>query len=126
MQLSTDTKKRVHNWLRAYAFELNGMPTSVHPIVLPLGSYIVLLGMDFLYLDRTKVNFYDNSIECLDENREQRILQGKKKVTSVRMVINMKEECSHTKGCVLFVVHVSNDKGKHVDDEEVLKRSPFL
>ena len=31
-------------------------------------------------------------------------------MTSVRMVIDMQEKHSHRKGCVLFVVHISNDK----------------
>ena len=80
------------------------MATSVHMNVLPLGSYSMFMGMDWLYLHRTKVDFYEKVIEYLDDNREQRILQGKKKVTSVRMVIVMQEKRSSRKGCVLFVV----------------------
>jgi len=45
----------------------------------------MLLGMEWLYLHRTKVDFYDKAIECLDENGEKIILQGKKKVSLVRM-----------------------------------------
>ena len=70
MQLATCTKKRVHHWVKACA----------------LGSYSMLLGMDWLYLHRTKADFYDKTIECLDDNGEKRILQGKKNPTSVRMV----------------------------------------
>ena len=70
MQLATGTKKRVHNWVRACAFELNGMTTSMHLNLPPLGSYNILLGMDWLYLYRTKVDCYENNIECLDENGE--------------------------------------------------------
>jgi len=50
------------------------MPTSTHLIVLPLGSYSMLLGMDWLYVHRTKVDCYDKAIECLDDNGEKRIL----------------------------------------------------
>jgi len=45
--LDTGTKKRVHHWVKDYAFELNGMPTSSHLNVLPLGPYNMLLGMDW-------------------------------------------------------------------------------
>jgi len=38
VQLATGTKRRVHHWVRDCAFELNGMPTSMHLNVLPLGS----------------------------------------------------------------------------------------
>ena len=37
VQLATCTKKRFHHWVRACAFELNGMPTTTHLNVLPLG-----------------------------------------------------------------------------------------
>lgn len=68
MQLATGTKKRVYHWVRSCTFELNGMHTSVHFNVLLLGSYNMLLGMDWLYLHRTKLDFYDKANECLDGN----------------------------------------------------------
>lgn len=46
VQLATGTKKRVHHWVRACVFDLNGMPTSTHLNVIPLGSYNMILGMD--------------------------------------------------------------------------------
>ena len=57
--------------------------------VVPLGSYNILLGMDWLYLHRNMVDFYDQAIECVDEDGEPRVLEGKKKATSVRMVTTM-------------------------------------
>eukprot|EP00253_Pinus_taeda_P005974 PITA_05974 len=126
VQLDVGTKKRVHHWVRACAFELNGMSTSAHLNVLPLGLYNMLMGMDWLYPHRTKVDFYDKAIEFLDENGELRILQGKREATSVRMVTAMQEKCSRRKGCVLFVVHISSDKGKEVEDVDVLRRYPVL
>ena len=42
VQLASGTKKRVHHWVRDYAFELNSMPNSTHLNVLPLGSYSML------------------------------------------------------------------------------------
>ena len=56
------------------SFELNGMPTSAHLNVLLLGSYGMLLGMDCLYIDRTKVYCYDKASECLDDDGERRVL----------------------------------------------------
>lgn len=87
--MDTGTKKGVYDWVIACAFKLNGMPTSTNLNILSLGSYSILLGMDWLYLQRTKFDCYDKAIECLDENEEQRILQGKKKATPVRMVTAM-------------------------------------
>ena len=108
-QLAIGTKKRVHHWVRACAFELNGMPTTTYLNVLPLGSYSMLLCMDWIYLHRTKVNFLDKAIECVDNNGEKRALQGKKNPTIVRMVTVMQAKCSCRKGCVIFSIHISSD-----------------
>jgi len=86
----------------------------------------MLLDMDWLYLHRTEVNCYDKAIECADENGEARVLQGKKKATSVRMVTSMQAKRSHRKGCVLVAVHISSDKGKKVEDANVFRRYRVL
>ena len=74
----------------------------------------------------TKVDCYDKAIECLDENGDHRILWGKRKETSFRMVTIMQEKCSRIKGCVLYAMHISSDKGKEVEDADVLSRYPVL
>ena len=58
----------------------------------------MFLDMDWLYLCRTEVYFYDKAIECLDDNGKPRVLQGKKKATSVRMVKVMQESVATGKG----------------------------
>lgn len=71
VQLATGTKKRVQHWVRSCTFDLNDMSTSTHLNVFLLGSYNMLLGMDQLYIQRTKVDCYDKAIEVLDmKNRE--------------------------------------------------------
>jgi len=80
-QLATGKKKQVNHWVRACEFELNGMPTTSHLNVFPLGSYSMILGMNWIYLHRTKVECFDKVIECVDDSGEKRTLQGKKKPT---------------------------------------------
>ena len=74
VQLATRMKKRVHHWVITCAFEFNCMPTTTHLNVLPLGSYSMILGMDWLYLHRTKVDCFDKAIECVDNSGEKRTL----------------------------------------------------
>jgi len=74
VQLLKGTKKRCLHWVRACAFELNAMVVVAHLKVLPLGSYSMILGIDWLYLHRTKVDFFNKAIECLDDNGEGRVL----------------------------------------------------
>ena len=42
------------------------------------------------------------------------------------MVITIQAKCSHRKGCVLFAVHISSDKGKEVEDADMLIKYPVL
>ena len=77
--------------------------------------------MDWLYLHKTKVDFFNKAIECVDDSGERRNLQGKKKPTSVRMVTTMQAKHSCWKGCLMFVVNIYIDKGKEVEDVDVLK-----
>lgn len=58
--------------VRAWTFELNGMPTIAHLNVFPLGSHSMLWGMDWLYLHKTKVYLFDKAIECVDDSGEKR------------------------------------------------------
>jgi len=44
--LAIGTKIRVHHWVTSCAFDLNGMPKSMHLNVLPLGTYNMILGKD--------------------------------------------------------------------------------
>ena len=74
----------------------------------------------------TKVDCYEKAIECMDDDGEKIILQGKKKPTSVRMVTAMQAKSSYRKGCVMFAVHISSDKSKEVEDADVLSRYPVL
>ena len=82
----------------------------------------MILGMDWLYLHKTKVDFFNKAIECVDDSGEKRTLKGKKKPTTVRMVTTMQDKHSCRKGFVMFAVHISSDNGKEVEDADVLRR----
>lgn len=120
MQLAIGTKKRFHHRVRSCEFYLNGMSTLAHLNVLPLEPYNMLLGMDWLYIHRTKVDCYDKAIECLYDDGERRILQGKNKHASVRMVIVMQATCSSKKGCVMFEIHISSEEEGQCNEMQCL------
>lgn len=82
----------------------------------------MLLGIDWLFIHKTKMDYYEKAIECLNDGGEKRVLQGKNKPTSLRMVIAMQATHNCKKGCVLFAVHISSDKGKEDDVDEELNK----
>ena len=52
--------------------------------VLPLGSYDVLIGMDWLEAHRVKLDYYHKTFECMDEEGNMRVVRGIPKVISMR------------------------------------------
>ena len=63
---------------------MNGMVTCVDLNVLPLGSYDVCIGMDWLEAHILKIGCYNKDFECLDEEGNSRIVKGIPKDISVR------------------------------------------
>ena len=63
---------------------MNGLITCVDLNVLPLGSYDVLIGMDWLVSHRVKFDCYNKAFESLDEEGHTRVVRGIPKVIFVR------------------------------------------
>ena len=52
--------------------------------VMPLGSYDILIGMDWLEAHRENIDCYNKIFECLDEEGNLRVVKGIPKVISGR------------------------------------------
>ena len=57
--------------------------------VLPLGSYDVLIGMDWLEAHKVKLDCYNKTFECIDEEENLKVVKEIPKVTSVRNILAM-------------------------------------
>ena len=68
---------------------MSGLVTCVDMNVLPLGSYDVLIGMDWLEAQRVKLDCYNKTFECTDEEGNPVVVKGIPKVISVRQVSTM-------------------------------------
>ena len=65
---------------------MNGLITCVDLNVLPLGSYDVLIGMDWVEAHRVKLECYNKTFECMDEEGNPRVTRGVPKVISMRKI----------------------------------------
>jgi len=65
---------------------MNGIATQKTLNIIPLGSYNMLLGMDRLTSHKDKLDCYNKTLECEDEQGEKRTLHGIHKPISVRQV----------------------------------------
>ena len=63
---------------------MDGLVTCADMNVLPLGSYDVLIGMDWEGAHRENIDHYINTFKCLDEKGNLRVVKGFPKVISGR------------------------------------------
>ena len=68
VQLNTGTKWKVTNYVKNYEIMMNELNTHGNLNILPLGSYDLIVGMDWLEKHRVMLNCYDKFFTCLDDN----------------------------------------------------------
>ena len=68
---------------------MDGLVTYADLNVLPLGSYDVLIGMDWLEAHRVKLDCYNKTFECINEEGNPRVVRGIPKVIYVRNISAM-------------------------------------
>ena len=85
---------------------MDGLFTYANLNILPLGSYDILIGMDWLEAHKVKLDCYNKTFECIDEEGNPRVVRGIPKVIFVRQisVVQLKNFCR--KGCRLYAAHV--------------------
>ena len=67
---------------------INGLNTCVYLNVLPLGSYDILIGIDWLESHRVNLDYYNKNFECMNEEGNL-VVKGVSKVISVWQVSAM-------------------------------------
>ena len=66
VQLATGTKRGIHDMVTGCSIILNGVNTSVDLNIIPLGSYDILIGMDWLDKHHVVLDYHSNTFTCLD------------------------------------------------------------
>jgi hypothetical protein len=90
VQLATGTKRKVTYVIPACQFIMYGLPTRATLNMLPLGSYDLLIGMDWLVAHKTKLDCYKKTLECEDEEGRKITLQGIQNPISVRQISSLR------------------------------------
>lgn len=57
--------------------------------ILPLGSYGVILGMDWLSAHKAKVDYYHKIISCADDFGVETVILGVRRPVSIRIIFAM-------------------------------------
>jgi hypothetical protein len=83
VQLSIGTKRKVKKLVKGCEISMNGFKNQVYLNVLQLGSYYVLIGMDWLEKYKVIINCYDKNFTYVDGNGNITNIKGIPRTISI-------------------------------------------
>ena len=119
VQLAIRTKRKLFNYVENYDLFMSHFKTKVKLNVSPLGSYDVLIGMDWLEKHQVILNCFQKTFTSLNDKGEMIKVKGIPKNIYVKQISTLQMKNPVRKGCKVFVVHIINNK--HMDKEDKLK-----
>jgi hypothetical protein len=84
VQLAIGTKRKVTDFIPECELSIDGQSTKLDMNILPLGSYDLIIGMDWLEKHKVILNYYENSLIYKDEYNIVRMIQEIMKPVSAR------------------------------------------
>jgi hypothetical protein len=106
VQLATGTKRRINEMVEGCPINLNGVNTNVDMNIIPLGSYDILIGMDWLDKHHVVLDCHNKTFTCLDEEGKQSTVKGIPRPISIREISALQLKRCFRKGCQLYAAHV--------------------
>ena len=100
--------------------------TQVKLNLLPLGSYDVLIGMDWLEKYQVILNCFQKTFTCLKNEGEKITVTGIPRKISVRQILALQMKKAVRKGCKFFVVHIINNEQINKEDKLGFEDIPIL
>jgi hypothetical protein len=73
--------------VRSCSISLNGVNISVDLNIIPLGSYNILIGMDWLDKHHVVLDCHRKTFTCLDGDRKQSTMKGVPRPISIREIL---------------------------------------
>ena len=92
VQLDTSTKRKLSEIVKDCEVNLNGFPSRINLKILPLGSYDILIGMEWLEQHHVMLDFLHKSILCTNNQGNQVKIQGIPKKVFVRHISSIQEK----------------------------------
>jgi hypothetical protein len=123
VRLAIGAKRKVVELVKSCPMGMNKMSTKEYLNIFPLGSYEYLI-MDWLDQHHSILDFHNKEFTCLDEEGNQRTVQGILRVVTIREISTMKIKKCYMNGCQIFPAHMeesSKAKVSNLEDHVVLE-----
>jgi hypothetical protein len=90
--------------VRSGSISLNGVNTSMDLNIIPLGSYDILIGMDWLDKHHVVLDFHNKTFTCLDRNGKHSTVKGVPRPISIREILALQLKRCFRKGWQPYVL----------------------
>jgi hypothetical protein len=84
VQQTTITKRKINEIIKGCPIDMNGVNTISDLNIIPLGSYDILIGMDWLDMHHSILDFDNKNFTCFDEEGKERSMDGIPRPISIR------------------------------------------
>ena len=101
-------KRKVTNFIINCEVQLQDHKTKINLNVLPLGSYDMIIGMDWLERNKVVLKYFSKTFTYIAEDQVLRTVRGLPKPISVRKFFAMQLKKFLRKGLKLFAVRVTD------------------
>ena len=112
VQLATGANRKVTCFVKECALVMDKFETVVKLNVLPLGSYDLLIGMDWLEQHRLILNCCDKTFTCLNSDGKPVSVKGIPRKTTVRQISALQLKRAIRKGCKAYAVTIIDEESK--------------
>ena len=107
--VSNRYKKKVTSLVRNCKLMMNDFITHVNVNILTLGSFDLLIGMDWTEEHKVVLNCFDKTFTCTNDNGNNIKVKWIPRKVTIREISSLQMKRSVRKGCKEFVVYIMND-----------------
>ena len=93
---------------------MNGLKTFADLNIIPLGSYDVLIGMDWLDAHHAILDYHNKAYTCLDEEGNQVTIKGIPRPISLRQITALQLKKCLRNEFQLYAIHGNNQKKENI------------
>jgi hypothetical protein len=109
--MASGAKQKVGGKVTGCALNLGEFVTRVNLYVTILGSYDLVIGMDWLESHEAILNCKTKRLSLVDDEGQRRVIVGRNQGVSLRFVSSLQLRKSMRKGCKLYAILALNEKG---------------
>jgi hypothetical protein len=111
VEMASGAKQKVGGKVTGCSLNLGEFVTRANLYVMILGSYDVVIGMDWLESHEAILNCKMKWLSLVDDEGQRRVIVGRNQGVSLRFISSLQLWKSMCKGCKLYVILALNEKG---------------